>query len=286
MTARSLRAAFNDMRDRFAGTGMDDAALDARLLLQEIAGVTAADLIARPEMPLDEAAAARLEEATLRRIAGEPVHRILGHRPFHGLDLKLSPETLEPRPDTEVLVDLVLPFLRDLESAGIAPLILDLGTGTGAIALALLKEVPGARATAADISRDALSTARANAAANGLEGRVDFVLSHWFSAVRGKYHLIVSNPPYICSSDIAGLAREVRDHDPMAALDGGPDGLNAYRAISREARKHLADGGRVAVEIGQDQGEDVIALFAAAGFVLHRLRKDLGDRDRAIMFAL
>ncbi len=284
MTGSSLGTVLAWIRGELTAAGIDNPATEARLLVQEIANVSTADLIARPEHPLDGPIIEQLKQAAKRRVAGEPVHRILGHRLFHGLDLQLSPQTLEPRPDTEVLVDLVLPFLTALESAGTAPDILDIGTGTGAIALALLKEIPAARAVATDISPDALSTAHSNAVATGLDHRIEFVRSNWFAAIDGAFHLIVSNPPYIRSGDISGLAREVRDHDPLAALDGGADGLDAYRHIAGGARQHLVDGGRVAVEIGFDQGKDVIALFGSRGFTLETIRQDLGGNDRAIVF--
>ncbi len=284
MTGSSLGIVLASIRGELTAAGIDNPATEARLLVQEIANVSTADLIARPEHPLDGPIIEQLKQAAKRRVAGEPVHRILGHRLFHGLDLQLSPQTLEPRPDTEVLVDLVLPFLTALESAGTAPDILDIGTGTGAIALALLKEIPVARAVATDISPDALSTAHSNAVATGLDHRIEFVRSNWFAAIDGAFHLIVSNPPYIRSGDISGLAREVRDHDPLAALDGGADGLDAYRHIAGGARQHLVDGGRVAVEIGFDQGKDVIALFGSRGFTLETIRQDLGGNDRAIVF--
>ncbi len=284
MTGSSLGTVLAWIRGELTAAGIDNPATEARLMVQEIANVSTADLIARPEHPLDGPIIEQLKQAAKRRVAGEPVHRILGHRLFHGLDLQLSPQTLEPRPDTEVLVDLVLPFLTALESAGTAPDILDIGTGTGAIALALLKEIPVARAVATDVSPDALSTAHSNAVATGLDHRIEFVRSNWFAAIDGAFHLIVSNPPYIRSGDISGLAREVRDHDPLAALDGGADGLDAYRHIAGGARQHLVDGGRVAVEIGFDQGKDVIALFGSRGFTLETIRQDLGGNDRAIVF--
>jgi release factor glutamine methyltransferase len=225
-----------------------------------------------------------VRDALRRRIAHEPVHRILGRREFYGLDLRLSPETLEPRPDTETLVDLCLPFVRERAAAGRRCRILDLGTGTGAIALALLSQVREATALGTDISAEALETALANADMNGVKHRFDVIVSNWFGAVRGRFSLIVSNPPYIPSRDIGKLAPEVRNQDPLKALDGGMDGLDAYRSIAIGAKKHLDEDGRVAVEIGFDQRQDVEDIFEAAGYALEGSAMDLGGNERALMF--
>jgi release factor glutamine methyltransferase len=224
-----------------------------------------------------------VQDALARRIAHEPVYRILGHRAFYGLDLRLSPATLEPRPDTEALVDLCLPFLRGRVAAGNCR-ILDLGTGTGAIALALLSQIPEATAVGTDISAQALETAAANADINGMKDRFDPIVSDWFSAIEGQFSLIVSNPPYIPTEDIGMLAPEVRDHDPAKALDGGTDGLNAYRRIAAGAAGHLEAGGRVAVEVGFDQRRAVSAIFEASGLAPIESARDLCGHERALMF--
>lgn len=271
-------------RMRLAEAGIADAALDARVLVEDLTETTRTDLMARPETIVPADVVARVDDALARRIAGEPVHRILGAREFYGLRLALSPDSLEPRPDTEALVELALPFVRDVCDATGACRILDLGTGTGAIALALLSAEPRARAVATDVAPGALATARANAQSLGLSGRAEFVASDWFAAVGGPFDLVVSNPPYIASAEIASLAREVRDHDPRRALDGGPDGLAPYRVIAAGAGAHLGAGGAVAVEIGAGQAADVTALFAAAGFRLEAARRDLGGHERALFF--
>lgn len=161
---------------------------------------------------------------------------------------------------------------------------LDLGTGTGAIALAILANVGAATATATDISAEALATAADNAARLGLGGRLSALRSDWFASVSGRFHLIVSNPPYIRSEDIATLQREVREHDPLAALDGGADGLEAYRRIAGGAGEHLAEGGRIAVEIGFGQADDVTRIFAGNGFAPASAARDLAGRERALAF--
>ncbi len=264
--------------------GVAEAALDARLIVEHATGATRTDLLLSPGRAVRpegaRAAAAMLE----RRLAGEPVFRILGHREFHGLRLALSPETLEPRPDTEALVDLALPHVRAMAARHGACRILDLGTGTGAVALALLKEEPLATALATDISQDALATAAANADMTGMATRFRTVRSDWFEAVEGRFHLVVSNPPYIASNEVELLAREVREHDPRAALDGGPDGLDAYRAIAAGVERHLEADGMVAVEIGIGQAHAVEAIFARHGFRLAERAEDLGGVLRVVAF--
>jgi release factor glutamine methyltransferase len=264
---------------------LPDPGLEARLLVEHFTGTDRAASLSRPDHPVTAEATCTVRAAVTRRLAGEPVHRILGWREFYGLRLKLSPATLEPRPDTELLVDTALPYLREAAGRG-ACRILDLGTGTGAAALALLSQIETARALAVDISEDALATARENAAALGLAGRFETLASNWFSVVHGKFHGIVSNPPYISANEFPTLAREVRDFDPKQALDGGADGLDAYRAIAAGAKEHLEANGIVAVEIGFRQRDDVTALFEGAGYRLLKAERDLGGNDRVLAFSL
>lgn len=280
----SLGALLRHVRAALEQAGTPDAVLDARLIVEHATDTSRSDALLEPQRALTEAQVAQALAALERRLAGEPVHRVIGEREFYGLRLKLSAATLEPRPDTEALVDLALPRLRALcERHGGASL-LDLGTGTGAVALALLGEEPRATATATDISADALATATGNADINGLGDRFTPLQSDWYHDVSGRFHMIVSNPPYIASSQIKTLQREVRDHDPLAALDGGEDGLDAYRAIADGAGDYLAADGLVAVEIGYDQAETVPAIFAARGFRLAESRRDLAGTLRAMMF--
>jgi release factor glutamine methyltransferase len=206
------------------------------------------------------------------RAARRPVSRITGLRAFWKHDFAISDAVLDPRPDTETLVELALgePFAT----------VLDLGTGSGCILLSLLAERPGATGLGTDISAGALGVARDNAARLGV-GRADFALSDWFAEVHGVFDLIVSNPPYIAASEIAGLAPEVR-HDPSIALTPGGDGLDAYRAIARDAGRHLAPGGRLLVEIGSEQGAAVSALFEAAGLADLAVHADINGKDRVV----
>ena len=242
-------------------------------------------MISRGRSPVSADDVARIRAAAARRLAGAPVYRILGWREFYGLKLQLSKGTLEPRPDTEVLVDAILPLLREIVGQGRKPRLLDLGTGTGAICLALLHEFREASGVGTDISEDALATAKANADLNGLGERFEVLQSDWFSQVRGRFDVIVSNPPYIPSADIAGLDREVREHDPLAALDGGTDGLAPYRIIANQADQYLAEDGFVGVEFGWNQMAAVQAIFEAAGFIVRHAIRDYGGRDRALIFA-
>ena len=226
---------------------------------------------------------ARLEEFAHRRLAGEPVARIIGEKEFWGLPLQLSSATLVPRPDTETVVELALQLLRaggDLDR----PLrIADLGTGSGAILLALLSELPAAEGFGTDVSEAALQTARANAARTGLSGRATFIACDYASGLAGPFDLIASNPPYIRSADIAGLAAEVRDHDPMAALDGGADGLDAYRTLIPQAATLLAAGAALVVEAGEGQSAQIQALMTAAGLMPAIAPKaDLAGIPRAV----
>jgi release factor glutamine methyltransferase len=279
-----LAALLAEARASLAASGIDDPNLDARLIVEHFSATTQVDAIGRPDIPVGAEAVDSIRLAIARRAAGEPVHRILGFREFYGLRLNLSSETLEPRPDTETLVDAVLPHLRQLAATVGACRILDLGTGTGAIALALLAEVPAATAVGADISADALATANRNAKENGLSGRFQTVQSDWFEKISGSFHVIVANPPYIPSEELKTLQDEVRNFDPARALDGGADGLDAYRMIAAQAKVYLKAAGRLAVEIGHTQREAVRRLFEAAGFRIVEARKDLAGRDRVLVF--
>ena len=280
MLGMLLRAA----RERLAAAGVADPVLDARLIVEHFSGTTRTQAIADPGRAVEAGALAAIDAALRRRAAGEPVHRILGFREFYGLRLLLSPETLEPRPDTETLVEEILPFVKLTAEREGECRILDLGTGTGAIALALLSAVPAAIATGVDISEGALATAMRNAEALGLAGRFKALKSDWFTKVSGRYHVIAANPPYIPSKDIGNLQDEVRDFDPRQALDGGADGLSPYKIIAAEAAGFLETEGKVAVEIGHTQRNEVTDIFAATGYVSGGAFVDLGGNDRVLIF--
>jgi release factor glutamine methyltransferase len=266
--------------------GIETADLDARLLVEWLTGCDQLEAIRNPARPIDQTIIAQLRPVLTRRINGESVHRIIGKRAFFGIELGLSADTLEPRPDTEALVELAIPFLRRrIEKQGVADLI-DLGTGTGAIALALLDQFSQLRAVGVDISPGALDMARRNAHMSNVSDRFAGLHSDWFSNVSGSFDLIISNPPYIPSADITGLQREVALYDPVKALDGGPDGLAPYRIIAGQSPQYLRQGGAVAVEIGFGQRHDVEALFVRQNFALSGIQKDIGGHERALLFTL
>jgi release factor glutamine methyltransferase len=279
----SVEAARRKLAERFRNSAIDSAELDARLLTGEILGLDLTGMIAAANRVLTAAESDRLESFAQRRLAGEPVARILGHKEFWGLSLQLSAATLVPRPDTETVVELALETIRAAGAIDHPLCIADLGTGSGAILLALLSELPQARGFGTDISAAALQTATTNAAQVGVADRASFIACDYASGLSGAFDLIVSNPPYICSADIISLATEVRDHDPMAALDGGADGLDAYRALIPQAAALLTAGGALIVEAGQGQSSDIEALMNAAGLIRGLAPKaDLGGIRRAV----
>jgi release factor glutamine methyltransferase len=277
-----VEAARRDLANSLRRHDIDSADLDARLLIGTVLHLDLTGLIAAAHRILTTDEAARLDAFAARRLAGEPVARILGSKEFWGLPLHLSADTLVPRPDTETIVEAALEHLAGTISA--TPLVIaDLGTGSGAIILALLSELPEATGIATDISIAALHTARANAAGLGLARRITFIACDYAAALAGGLDLIVSNPPYIPSADIAGLDAEVRQHDPLRALDGGPDGLDAYRVIAPEAARLLAPGGLLVMEVGHDQSDAVTGLMAAAGLVPAPAKTDLAGIRRAVI---
>ena len=267
-------AALKALRTLLAEAGIDDGAADARLLLCAAEGVGRLDLIRAPELRLSEAALARLAPMAERRAAGEPVSRILSRREFWGLPLAISPDVLDPRADTETLVEAVV---KEFAQARQAPLrILDLGAGSGAILCALLKEFSAATGVAVDLSAPAAAQARDNLAACGFAGRANVIVGCWGRAISGRFDIVVANPPYIASREIDGLAREVRDHDPILALDGGPDGLDAYRALGAQLASMLSADGRFFLEFGAGQADSVSAILAG-----HRLTERARYADLA-----
>ena len=265
---------------RLAAAGIEDAREDARALLRHALGLDAAGMIARGvTAPLSEGEAARFEALIARREAREPLSQIIGSVGFWTLDLIVTRDVLTPRSDTETLVRAALGRITDRS----APLkILDIATGSGAIALALLSELPNAHAVATDISPAALEIAKANAARNQLSGRIRFLETGWADGVDGPFDLLVSNPPYIAPEVIATLEPEVRDFEPLLALDGGQGGLAPYPHLLNEARRLLNPGGHALFEIGHDQGAPVLELARAAGFRTARRLADLAGHDRVL----
>lgn len=256
----------------------DTPTLDARLLLQAAAGLTREDLILGPDRQLTAEQLARFDSFITRRATHEPVSRILGERDFYGRTFLVTPDTLDPRPDTETIIEAALPLLPK------AARLLDLGTGTGAIAITLLAEQPHATGVATDLSSAALAVAQENAERLGVADRLSLLEGSWFAPVSGRFDIILSNPPYIPAGDIEGLSPDVRNFDPSLALSGGTDGLDPYRIIASGAAAHLAAAGHVLVEIGAGQADDVSSIFATAGFQPVGRHRDLGGHPRCLAF--
>ncbi|ODT74540.1 MAG: hypothetical protein ABS76_36780 [Pelagibacterium sp. SCN 64-44] len=300
-------------RDVLARLGFDSAALDAKLLAGHALGLGALELALRENEAVSPAAAERIAQLLQRRMRGESVARIIGEREFFGLAFTLNAATLEPRPETELLVEMALAALPQ------AGRLLDLGTGTGCIPISVLANQPDALAVAVDLSAEALVAARENAERHGVGERLVLRQGDWFGALAplpspphegegvasgiwpniapgtsphlppggggwegGLFDVIVSNPPYIASDVVETLAAEVKDFDPALALDGGPDGLAPYRVIASQAGGWLRPGGHVLVEIGYDQGARASALFLEAGYEDVSVHKDLNGLDRVV----
>jgi release factor glutamine methyltransferase len=265
-TCVSAGALVRAVRDRLEAAGIAGAGLDAAVLVGAALGADRTELVRREHEPVRDAALGRVRSYVERRLAREPVSRILGVREFWGLDFAVSAATLDPRADTETIVEACLEIAA-CEGWRDAPVrFADLGTGSGCIAVALLTELPEAFGVAVDVSAEAASTARRNAAAHGVGQRAGFVCADWASGLGGGFSFIVSNPPYVPSRDIAQLAPEVARYDPRRAIDGGRHGLDAYAAITRQAAGRLVAGGWLVLEVGDGQAEPVCALVRAAGF--------------------
>jgi release factor glutamine methyltransferase len=260
---------------RLKAAGVPDPARDARLLLAHAAGVPPERLTLHLDDPLAEPAVARLDAALVARAARQPVSQIVGERLFWGRAFRVTPDVLDPRPETEILVAAALEERFDR--------VLDLGTGSGAILLTLLAERPEAMGLGVDRSPAALNVAEANARALGVSGRCELRISDWLAQVTERFDLIVANPPYLATAEMAALAPETRDWEPAVALAGGADGLDAYRTIAAQAGAHLVPGGRLLLEIGPTQRAAVSALLARAGFADIGLRRDFDGRDRVIL---
>ena len=279
----SIEAARRSLARRFRQHGLDTPELDARLLVGHALGLDHAALAAQSRRVLTTAEADAILALEARRLAREPVARIVGHKEFWGLPFKLNAETLLPRPETETVVEAALAAIERADRQTAALRVADLGTGSGALLLALLSELPSASGTGTDISLPALACAKDNAATLGLSARASFVACDFGSALRGPVDLLVCNPPYVAQGDIATLQPEVRDFDPRRALDGGHDGLEGYRAIAADARRLLAPSGALVVELGWGQLGAVTSIFAAAGLAPATRKYDLSGVDRALV---
>lgn len=284
-TARTLEEARRALTDMFRGAGIENPDADARLLIAEALDIGRTELMVHGDRALTPEQVKAVDALAQRRLAREPVSRILGRKEFWSLPLQVTPAVLVPRPETETIIEAALDFVVRGGLRMEALRILDIGTGSGALVLALLKELDQATGTATDISAAALDVARANAERLELASRCTFVVCDIAEGVTGPFDLIVSNPPYIAKAEIATLEPEVRDYDPALALDGGSDGLDAYRAIARDTKRLLAPGGRLIVELGAGQAAAVSALFEAVGLKVTGIREDLAGIERVLAAA-
>ena len=278
----SVAEAVKLMAQAFRTAGIDSPDVDARALVGQALRLERAQLISQSDRVLAAREVATLSALAERRLKREPVSRIHGRKEFWTLSLQIGPDVLDPRPETETLVEDALDFVTRAGRRMEKLRVLDIGTGSGALLLALLCELPNATGIGTDISPAALEIARANAQSNGLAARCTFVACHIADGVQEPFDLVVSNPPYIAHGQIAALEPEVRDYDPSIALDGGADGLDAYRVIAGEAHRLLAPGGHLFVELGTGQGPAVRALFTKAGLRVDAARADLGGIARSL----
>jgi release factor glutamine methyltransferase len=280
---RTIGEAYAALNVFLAETGIREHELDARLLVLAAFKIAHIDLVLRPDAQASSAGLAQLREYGRRRASHEPVTRILGARGFWNFELSVHPDVLDPRPDSEVLIEACLDSLGSRINDEL--MILDVGTGSGALIAALLTECPKARGWAIDLSPYAIAAAKENLDRLGLTGRVTLQHQSWSTPLPLKYDLVVSNPPYIETQTIGGLEPEVRDFDPHLALDGGRDGLDAYRFLASHCGAWLNADGLLAVEIGASQAAQVARLFRDAGRELVEVRKDYAGRDRAMVWA-
>lgn len=274
--------AHRQLRDAFRAAALATPELDARVLLAAATRLDDTQLALQAEAPIDAAAHAQLLTWQAQRIQGAPVSRLIGQRGFYGRTFKINRHVLDPRPDSELLVETVLAARAASQSP---QRVLDLGTGSGCLIISLLAEAGPWSGVGLDASRQALAMARANAHRLGVRDRLHLRHSHWFDAVTksdGLFDVIISNPPYIRREDIAALDIEVRAHDPLMALDGGVDGLRDYRLITQAAAAYLKAGGGLYFEIGHDQADAVGTMMQKAGFVGLQVRQDLAGRDRLV----
>lgn len=274
----TLLSAWKSARDRLAAAGVDSPALDARMLIEAATGVTRLEIVTDPYRALDDDAQARAEALIARREAREPVSQIVGYRDFRVHRFAVTKDVLTPRPETELLVEVAL----ERVALEIPQRVVDFGIGSGAILLSILSQRPLAEGVGADISREALAVAKQNAAALEIE-RVTFVHSDWDAEIDGFFDLVVSNPPYIRTGALSLLDPEVGRYEPHLALDGGPDGLDGYRAVLAAARRLLKPGGSFAVELGQGQAEAVWALADEIRLMPEDVRDDLAGIARVLV---
>ncbi len=274
----AVAAAASDL----AAAGVPEPRREARLLVALAAGIETASVLSYPERALEATAAARLAEMVRRRRTREPVSRLVGRREFWSLEFEVGPATLDPRPDSETVVEAALARIAD-RRARLS--VVDLGTGTGCLLLALLSELPNGIGLGLDLAPEAVAVARRNAAANGMEGRAFFAVGAWGAAARGGLDVVLANPPYVPTAEIARLAPEVARWEPLLALDGGADGLAACRALAPGLGRLIAPTGFAVIEVGDGQGDGAAAIFRAAGLEVAGRHRDLSGLERCLVVA-
>ncbi len=279
----TFSAALAEARKKFETLGIKTPDIDARLLLEHVTGFTHSQLISHAREHIQPDFLARFDKVIKRRMEGEPVHRITGERDFYGRRFLLSPETLIPRPDTEVLIDEALDWARSHEHV---LHVLDVGTGSGVIGLTLLAELEHLSLVALDVSDGAIGAARRNAVRLAVDDRTRFLVSDMFEAVTGKFDLIVSNPPYIPTADLSGLDEIVREHDPILALDGGDDGFDFYRQLFHQAPEYMNEKASLFIEFGLGQRPALEHMAKTHGWQVDRVAKDLAGIDRVMRLSL
>lgn len=278
---QTVSTALAEVAGRLRQAGVDSPRREARLLVEHVLGIGPEGIIAGPERSLTAAEYDRLADFAGRRARREPLSHILGWREFWSLPFRVTSDTLDPRPDSETLVEAALDCIAD-RSAPVR--VLDLGSGTGCLLLAVLSERPHATGIGVDRNPGALDVARVNAAALGLTDRAEFVLGDWGKGLDEDFHLILTNPPYIPVTEIHGLAPEIALYEPRLALAGGPDGLDCYRAIAPDLHRLLTKGGYAVVEVGLGQADSVRGILASVGLRLLRGVHDLGGIERCLVF--
>lgn len=284
LEGRTVAAARLALHQALSGARLDDTKREARLLLEFATGLTPEQLLIDDARVISATEARRLSEALKRRLAHEPLSRIRGERSFYGRTFEVTPAVLDPRPETELLIEQVLEWADQTGGRDRSLRILDVGTGSGCILVTLLAELPAARGVGTDVSEEAIEVARSNARLNGVSARARFEIARSLQSIAETFDVLVSNPPYIPTADVALLAPEVRDYEPLAALDGGPDGLAVYREIAARAGT-VVPAGLIAVEVGAGQALDVARILAVS--VENRAgppwtRTDLGGHDRTV----
>jgi release factor glutamine methyltransferase len=269
-----------DAARRLGGGGIANPRGEARILLSHVLGLGAEKIIGHPDFEIDGDSAIKFEHALSRRVRREPMSHVLGKREFWSLDFQVTPDTLDPRPDSETLVEAVLEFTIDRKRC---LRVLDLGTGTGCLLLAILSELPNATGVGVDISPAALEIAKVNSAALGLDGRAEFRLAQWDAGLDGDFDIVVSNPPYIPTGELELLEPEVARFEPRLALDGGGDGLSEYRALAPVIARRVRGPGIAVIELGAGQSGPVVEIMTSAGLHISGQRHDLGGVTRCLV---